>query len=142
MRRGSGPCTGSPSMRTFPDVGAMKPAITLRMVDLPHPDGPSRHTNSPSPTERLMSSSTLMLPPSRSNTMPIPTALSLALSAGAASGRVRPLLVIGISPTDRGDSLKRADADIEQEPDDANHHHTRPHEGGSVPAVPRAYNHK
>src|SRR5580765_956613 len=99
-------------MRTSPAVGAMKPAITFRMVDLPQPDGPSRHTNSPSPTERLMSSSTLMLPPSRSNTMPMPMARSLAFGAGAPYGFVRPPLVIGVSPTDRWDALERADADV------------------------------
>src|SRR5580765_6315435 len=142
MRRGSGPCTGSPSMRTSPAVGVMKPAITFRMVDLPQPDGPSRHTNSPSPTERLMSSSTLMLPPSRWNTMSMPLAQSLAFRAGALSGIVRPRLVIGIAPTDRWDSLERADADIEQEPDNANHHHPRNHEVVSVPGVARVHDHE
>src|SRR6185369_16065394 len=126
MRRGSGPLTTSPSIRTSPRVGATKPAMMFRMVDLPQPDGPSRHTNSPSRTERLMSSRTLMLPPSRSNAMPMPSARSLSLDATAgAAGVPAGLLVIRVPPTDRRHSFQRSDTDVEQQPDDADHHHAR-----------------
>ena len=37
----------APSTSTVPDVGASRPATRLRIVDLPHPDAPMRHTNSP-----------------------------------------------------------------------------------------------
>jgi hypothetical protein len=33
-----------------------RPAIMLRVVDFPHPDGPTRMTNSPSAIERSASS--------------------------------------------------------------------------------------
>jgi hypothetical protein len=36
-------------MVIVPLLGAMRPATILSKVDLPQPDGPSRHTNSPSP---------------------------------------------------------------------------------------------
>ncbi|SKG36378.1 Uncharacterised protein [Mycobacteroides abscessus subsp. abscessus] len=34
--------------RIRPEVGLMNPAIIRRVVDLPHPEGPSRVKNSPS----------------------------------------------------------------------------------------------
>src|ERR1044072_5232025 len=129
IRRGSGPVTASPSMRTSPLVGVMKPAITFRMVDLPHPEGPSRHTNSPSRTSRLMSSSTLMRAPSLSNAMQIRSARSLAFGARAIdAGAVAGGLIIGEAPTDRWHSLERADADVQQQADRADHHHGRDHQ--------------
>src|SRR5581483_2841619 len=127
MRRGSGPTTGWPSIRTWPLVGAMKPAMTFKIVDFPQPDGPNRQTNSPSPTSRLMSSSTLTLPPSRPNTMLIPSARSL-------TGRAA--LVIRVSPAERRNSFERPDADIEQKPDDPDHHHARNDQVVPVPGIP------
>src|SRR5438477_11469070 len=43
-----------PSRRIWPDVGRSNPAISLRVVVLPHPDGPSREKNSPGSTVRSM----------------------------------------------------------------------------------------
>src|SRR5580700_425398 len=40
------------SWRTRPDVGFDNPAIRLRIVDLPLPEGPRRQTNSPAATLR------------------------------------------------------------------------------------------
>src|SRR5215203_2016925 len=54
MRRGSGPRTGSPSTSTSPRVALRKPPTMFRMVDLPHPDGPTRKMNSPRRTSRLI----------------------------------------------------------------------------------------
>src|SRR5215472_17381233 len=45
-----------PPMRNSPEVMSSRPAIMLSVVDLPHPDGPTRMTNSPSAMSRLMSS--------------------------------------------------------------------------------------
>src|SRR5262252_8870548 len=46
--RGSRSLTMRPSMRISPEVGSSKPAIMRRVVVLPHPDGPTNTTNSPS----------------------------------------------------------------------------------------------
>ena len=43
-----------PSISICPDVGCSSPAIIHKIVDLPDPDGPTRTTNSPSCTFRLM----------------------------------------------------------------------------------------
>ena len=47
-QRGSMRVIGLPRSRTSPAVGCMKPANILTIVDLPQPEAPSRHTNSPS----------------------------------------------------------------------------------------------
>ena len=71
MRRGSGPADGfAVDGRLMPLGRRKKPPITFSSVDLPQPEGPTRQMNSPSATSRLISSSTDMLLPSRSNTMP------------------------------------------------------------------------
>ena len=46
----------------LPEVGVSRPAIILRLVVLPQPDGPSRQTNSPSPIFRLTSDTAVKLP--------------------------------------------------------------------------------
>src|SRR6476661_7189676 len=50
--------TSSPSMTTRPEVESSSPAMTLSKVDLPQPEGPTKTTNSPSVTSRLMPFST------------------------------------------------------------------------------------
>src|SRR4029078_10913890 len=50
--------TSAPSMTTRPEVESSSPAMTLSKVDLPQPDGPTKTTNSPSVTSRLMPFST------------------------------------------------------------------------------------
>src|SRR5215471_4437989 len=47
--------TTFPPMRSSPSLMSSSPAIMLRAVDLPQPDGPTRMTNSPSAMSRLMS---------------------------------------------------------------------------------------
>src|SRR6266487_1412020 len=47
--------TTFPPMRSSPEVMSSSPAIMLRHVDFPHPDGPTRMMNSPSGMSRLMS---------------------------------------------------------------------------------------
>ena len=47
--------TTFPPMLSSPEVMSSSPAIMLRVVDFPHPDGPTRMMNSPSGMFRLMS---------------------------------------------------------------------------------------
>src|SRR6266571_7581107 len=46
----------------LPSAGARRPAITLSMVDLPQPEGPTMETNAPSLTLRLTRSSARVTP--------------------------------------------------------------------------------
>src|SRR5258706_7768881 len=46
--------TTLPPINSSPSVMSSSPAIMLSVVDLPQPDGPTRMTNSPSATSRLM----------------------------------------------------------------------------------------
>ena len=48
--------TTLPPTRISPASGSRKPAIMRNVVVLPQPDGPSRQTNSPCSTDRLMPS--------------------------------------------------------------------------------------
>ncbi len=50
---------GSPTVSIVPDVCVSSREIRLRRVDLPHPDAPTRDTNSPGRTSRLTSSRTI-----------------------------------------------------------------------------------
>ena len=47
--------TTFPPMRSSPSLMSSSPAIMLRVVDFPQPDGPTRMMNSPSVMSRLMS---------------------------------------------------------------------------------------
>jgi hypothetical protein len=49
-------------MTTPPAVGSSKPATILSTVVFPHPEGPRKETNSPAPTSRLKSSTTVVAP--------------------------------------------------------------------------------
>src|SRR5437763_2397680 len=69
-RSGPGPATGTPSVSTRPELGGAKPAIALSRVDLPQPDGPSRHTNWPCGIFKSMSFSATRRRPSLSNSLP------------------------------------------------------------------------
>ena len=60
---------GSPSHSTVPDVGRSRSATRLSSVDLPQPDAPSRHTNSPRPTDSEMSSRAVTESPPLPNTL-------------------------------------------------------------------------
>ena len=52
----------SPPIRRSPELISSSPAIMRSSVDLPHPDGPTSTTNSPSATDSEMSWSTVILP--------------------------------------------------------------------------------
>src|SRR2546428_935917 len=51
------PLISIPATLVPPSEGARSPAMTLSMVDLPQPEGPTMETTSPSPTVRLTRSS-------------------------------------------------------------------------------------
>src|SRR6476620_4108166 len=61
-----------------PDVGSVRSPMIRSRVDLPHPDGPMRDTNSPAAIERSIESSaaTDVLP--SPNTLPTPRASTTA----------------------------------------------------------------
>src|SRR5665811_1701103 len=58
------PETGLPSTNASPEEGDSRPEINVRVVDLPHPVGPTTAQNCPSSTVRLMSCSAVKVPPS------------------------------------------------------------------------------
>ena len=51
---GSLPLATMPSIAIVPELIVSSPAIILSSVDLPHPEGPTSTTNSPSPIDRSM----------------------------------------------------------------------------------------
>src|SRR5262245_32817004 len=54
--------TEASPMRMSPDVGCSNPAIMRSTVDLPHPDGPRIHINSPSSTCKVTPSTAFTVP--------------------------------------------------------------------------------
>src|SRR5689334_8982229 len=50
---GANPLTTEPPILTSPEVGLSSPASRRSAVLLPHPDGPTKIRNSPSPTVRF-----------------------------------------------------------------------------------------
>src|SRR6185369_4640754 len=71
--------TSLPCRITLPVYGISRPAMMRRIVVLPLPDAPSNTRTSPSPTSKLMFSSTLALP----KRLLIPTTLAAADEGGA-----------------------------------------------------------
>src|SRR6266481_3162124 len=69
--RGVMSLTISSLIRTSPDVCRSRPAMILRKVVLPQPDGPSSTRNSPSRTDRLMPSTAGRLQ------LPLPIAINV-----------------------------------------------------------------
>src|SRR3954447_11449743 len=61
-RSGGTPVIDRPATRISPDVGSSKPAIILRIVLLPQPDGPSSEKNSPRSTTRSTPLTALTVP--------------------------------------------------------------------------------
>src|SRR5713101_1823755 len=80
--RAPAPWPSMPATCVLPSAGARSPAMTLSMVDLPQPDGPTMETNSPSLTARL----------TRSRARVAPNAM-LRPETETFCGTARPLLV-------------------------------------------------
>src|SRR5712692_1989296 len=57
------PFTGLPKTSTSPSLGGSSPEISARVVDLPHPVGPTTAQNSPGLTSRLRSRNAVYTPP-------------------------------------------------------------------------------
>src|ERR687897_36683 len=62
------PRTGFPLSITVPLEGVSSPAKIFKIVDLPHPEGPTRQTNWPSSTLKFMSSIAVTTAPVRLST--------------------------------------------------------------------------
>src|SRR5262252_5084623 len=56
------PVASTPSMSTRPPVGSSNPAMMLKIVLLPHPDGPIRLTNRPCGIESVTGASAWKTP--------------------------------------------------------------------------------
>ena len=54
--------TSRPAMLTVPEVARFNPAISRSVVDFPHPEGPSKATNSQEPVSKLTLSTAQTLP--------------------------------------------------------------------------------
>ena len=65
-----GSVTMTPPIDTRPAVGASSPATSRSSVDLPHPDGPTRQTNSlRCAVSEMSSSATTSSPPRETNVL-------------------------------------------------------------------------
>ena len=81
---------GSPSRSTVPRVGASRPATRLSRVDLPQPEAPMRHTNSPGRAMREMSSSAVIVPDPAGKTF-VTLRSSTVVRASTAAVKSKPL---------------------------------------------------
>ncbi len=83
------PVTGRPLARTVPALGETNPAMALSRVDLPQPEGPSRHTSSPGATSRSMPSSAATSRPPAWKTLRSPATWTAASAGRAISSPAR-----------------------------------------------------
>src|SRR5579862_5675855 len=107
MPLASGSGRGAPSMRIDPESGLMKPTIMFISVVLPHPDGPTIATNSPSPTLRLTSSTTARAPPLEAKLLRMPLTSILAR----------------ITPADRLQALEQSHEAVQRQSNQADDDH-------------------
>src|SRR6478752_9883577 len=78
--------TSTPRSSTRPPVGSSNPPIMRRVVVLPHPDGPSREKNSPSPMVRSTRSTAVTVPRREWNRLAIPTSSMAGTVVGSVVG--------------------------------------------------------
>src|SRR5579859_4450476 len=81
---GGTPTTSLPYSRICPSVGSSKPPIIRRVVVLPHPDGPSREKNSPSPMVRSTRSTAATVPRREWKVLATPTSSIARVASGSA----------------------------------------------------------
>src|SRR5215470_17975460 len=124
MPRELGLVSGAPSMLTEPRSGLSKPATMFINVDLPQPDGPTIATMSPSPTSKLMSSSTCSAPCSVVKLLPT---RSTRILEG--------MLLVGIAPPHDLETFQQAHQPVEQQPDQADDDHAGDDEVVAVAGV-------
>src|SRR5436190_9841851 len=121
MPFGLGSFRSTPSVKTLPRSGRTNPATMFINVVLPHPDGPTITTVSPSPTEKLTPSTTPSVPP----------------LVGNAFARSRTSILLRIPPADRLEAFEEPHDAVEQQPDQADDDHARDDEVVAVSGVPR-----
>src|SRR4051812_26635005 len=131
-RSGPGAVIGAPYISTVPADGVSKPAIILSKVDLPHPDAPIRHTNSPLLIVRLTSrsASTVCSPITKRLLRPLTASVGRALRCIPASGMMlgapckQPVI-------DRNDDAIRKEAG-ESDDDHAGNHQVGARQGAAI----------
>src|SRR6516162_3066172 len=99
--------TTLPPMRSSPEVMSSRPAIMLRVVDLPQPEGPTRMTNSPSAMSRL-----------KSSTAREPSGKRLVMCSSTISATVYSLVPYPRLALDRAGCQPRDDPPLEEEHED------------------------
>src|SRR5690349_17373094 len=124
MPFGLGPSSTAPSTRALPSSGRSKPAMMFMSVDLPHPEGPTMATNSPSATEKLTPSITWSLP----------------FGEGKLFFRFSTTILLpDIAPPHRLEPLEEAHDPVEHEADHADDDHAGDHEIVAVAGVARIH---
>src|SRR5579863_34752 len=123
--RGSGLECRVPSITTAPASGRMNPAIRLRSVVLPQPEGPTMATNSPSRTLKLTLSMTSRRPLSEAN--PLLTS--------------RTSILVRIAPPDPPHTLQQAHQAVEREPNQADDDHAGDDQIVAVPGIAGVHDH-
>src|SRR5579863_10210715 len=116
-----GPCPELPSTMTEPWSGGSKPAMTFNSVDLPHPEGPTMATNSPSPTSKLTSSITGSSP----------------WSVAKPFFRSLTAILVGIAPPHRAQAFQQAHQAIERQADEPDDHHAADHQIIAIAGIAR-----
>src|SRR5688572_19165796 len=104
-----GPGRKTPAILIVPRSAHSKPAMTVSSVDLPHPDGPTIATNSPSRTSKLTSSTTGRVPK-----LLLRPSTTICLS--------------DIAPLHRIEPLEQTREAVEQQADHADDDHAGDHE--------------
>src|SRR6185437_15851776 len=116
---------GVPSMTTLPLSGLTNPAIRFNSVVLPHPEGPTSATNSPSWTLKLMFSMTSRRP----------------LSDGKLLLRPRTSSLVRIAPPDPAVSLQQAHQTIQRQSDQTDDDHSGDHQVVAIAGIAGVHDH-
>src|ERR1700722_19400874 len=103
-----GTVRGVPSMRMTPESGCVNPTIMFMSVVLPHPEGPTMATNSPSPTSKLTSSTTCSALPFEPNPFRM----------------LWTSILVRITPPHRFQSFEQTHHAVQQQPDQPDDNHT------------------
>src|SRR5690348_4063519 len=109
-----------PSMRTVPRSGGSNPATMFIKVDLPHPDGPTIATMSPSATSKLILSSTCNAPCSVAKLLPTPSTL---IRGGMIGAPPEDAFLVDITPPDHFQAFQQAHHPVQQQADQADDDH-------------------
>src|SRR5258706_2187487 len=130
-RSGPGAVIGAPYISTVPAVAVSNPAMMRNSVDLPHPDAPIRHTNSPLPIVRLISrsASTVCSPIVNRLLKPFTASVGRAL-------RCKPVSCMMLRAPREQPVVDSDDDTIRQKSRQADHHHAGYHEIGARQGAP------